>query len=36
MPFSDLRFKGRFYYRQKPWFLPLAGAFYKMMDRLER
>jgi glycine/D-amino acid oxidase-like deaminating enzyme len=36
MPFSDLEFTSRFYYREKPWFLPLAGAFYKLMDRLER
>jgi glycine/D-amino acid oxidase-like deaminating enzyme len=35
-PFTELAFKSRFYYRQKPWFLPLAGAYYKMIDRLER
>jgi glycine/D-amino acid oxidase-like deaminating enzyme len=35
-PFTELAFKSRFYYRQKPWFLPLAGAYYRMIDRLER
>lgn len=35
-PFTELAFQSRFYYRKKPWFLPLAGAYYKMIDRLER
>jgi glycine/D-amino acid oxidase-like deaminating enzyme len=35
-PFTELAFKSRFYYRQKPWFLPLAGAYYRMIDKLER
>jgi glycine/D-amino acid oxidase-like deaminating enzyme len=35
-PFAQLPFRSRFYYRRRPWFLPLAGVFYKMLDRLER
>lgn len=36
LPFIDLRFPTRFYYRETPWFLPLAGAFYKAIDQLGR
>ncbi len=36
LPFIDLPFATRFYYRKTPWFLPLAGAFYKAIDRLGR
>jgi glycine/D-amino acid oxidase-like deaminating enzyme len=36
LPFAELPFRSRFYYRRRPWFLPLAGVFYKMVDRLEK
>ncbi len=31
-PFSDLDFKTMFLYRKRPWFMPLAGAFYRFKD----
>jgi glycine/D-amino acid oxidase-like deaminating enzyme len=35
-PFQKLAFTPRFYYRKKPWFLPLAGAYYKIIDGFAR
>jgi len=35
-PFGRLAFDSRFYYRRTPWFLPLAGAGYHLLDRLDR
>jgi hypothetical protein len=35
-PFSELPFESRFYYRRRPWFLPLAGTYFQMLDRLPR
>lgn len=31
-PFSDLRFRTMILYRKRPWFMPLAGAFYRFKD----
>jgi len=31
-PFSDLDFKTMFLYRKRPWFMPLAGAYYRFRD----
>ena len=31
-PFSDLEFKTMFLYRKRPWFMPLAGAYYRFKD----
>lgn len=31
-PFSDLDFKTMFLYRKRPWFMPLAGAYYRFKD----
>lgn len=36
LPFAELPFPARFFYRRQPWFLPLAGRYYRMLDRLER
>jgi hypothetical protein len=33
-PFSDLPFSAVPLYRGRPWFLPLAGAWYRAVDRL--
>lgn len=33
-PFLKLSFPGRFFYRRRPWFLPLAGAYYKLRDKI--
>lgn len=33
-PFAQLKFPSRIFYRERPWFLPLAGAYFKMVDRL--
>lgn len=32
-PFFDLPMPARFFYRKRPWFLPLAGAYYRVLDR---
>lgn len=32
-PFAQLAFPAYFFYREQPWFLPLAGAYFKMVDR---
>jgi hypothetical protein len=32
--FSDLRFPRIPLYRGHPWFLPLVGAYYSLLDRL--
>ncbi len=36
LPFAELPFPARFFYRRHPWFLPLAGGWFKMLDRMER
>ncbi len=36
VPIVTHEFESRFYYRKNPWFLPLAGAIYKLMDRFAR
>lgn len=32
-PFFALQMPARFFYRKRPWFLPLAGAYYRVLDR---
>lgn len=32
-PFAQLDFPAYFFYRERPWFLPLAGAYFKLIDR---
>lgn len=32
-PFFALPMPARFFYRTRPWFLPLAGAYYRVLDR---
>lgn len=32
-PFLDLSFPSRIFYRRRPWFLPVAGAYFKFRDR---
>ncbi len=32
LPFSELRFPTMPFYRKRPWFLPLAGAWYRLKD----
>lgn len=32
-PFFELPMPARFFYRKRPWFLPLAGAYYRVLDR---
>jgi glycine/D-amino acid oxidase-like deaminating enzyme len=34
LPFSDLDFPTMPLYRKRPWFLPLAGAWYRLADLL--
>jgi glycine/D-amino acid oxidase-like deaminating enzyme len=34
-PFMELPFEQRFYYRRRPWFLPLAAAGYGLLDWAE-
>jgi glycine/D-amino acid oxidase-like deaminating enzyme len=34
LPFSELRFPTMPFYRKRPWFLPLAGAWYRLADLL--
>ena len=36
LPFVGLPFPARFFYRRHPWFLALAGGYFKMVDRMER
>ena len=36
IPFAGLPFPARFFYRRRPWFLPMAGRFYKAVDRVGR
>ena len=36
LPFAELPFPARFFYRRHPWFLPLAGGYFKMVDRMGR
>ncbi|MDM8529936.1 FAD-binding oxidoreductase [Anaerolineales bacterium HSG25] len=33
-PFVEVHHPTYFFYRDKPWFLPLAAAFYRVLDRL--
>ena len=33
-PFASLPFETRFFYRGKPWFLPLVGWWYRLLDAL--
>jgi glycine/D-amino acid oxidase-like deaminating enzyme len=33
-PFLGLDFPARFFYRRRPWFMPLAGGYFHLMDRL--
>jgi glycine/D-amino acid oxidase-like deaminating enzyme len=35
-PFAEIPFPDRFFYREKPWFLPLAGGWYRLRDRIGR
>lgn len=34
-PFSDLDFKTMILYRKRPWFMPLAGTYYRFKDWVE-
>ncbi len=34
LPFSDIPFPSMFFYRRRPWFMPLAGAWYRLLDRI--
>ena len=36
LPYAALPFQSRMYYRQKPWFLPIAGSFYNLVDRFAK
>jgi glycine/D-amino acid oxidase-like deaminating enzyme len=36
IPFAQLPFQSRFFYRRTPWFLPMAGHFFKALDRISR
>jgi glycine/D-amino acid oxidase-like deaminating enzyme len=36
LPFAELPFPARFFYRRRPWFLRPAGVCFKVLDRLER
>lgn len=36
IPFAELPFRTRFYYRRRPWFLGLAGRYFRIVDRMER
>lgn len=31
-PFFELKFPAKFFFRRRPWFLPLAGGYYKIKD----
>jgi len=33
-PFASLPFPSRFFYRGKPWFLPIVGSYYRLLDAL--
>ena len=33
-PFAEIPHPTYFFYRQKPWFLPLAAAYYRLLDRI--
>lgn len=35
-PFATIPARQRFYYRKRPWFLPVAAAGYRVLDRLGR
>ena len=35
-PFAEVAHPTRWYYRQRPWFLPLAARWYRLLDRLGR
>jgi glycine/D-amino acid oxidase-like deaminating enzyme len=35
-PFAEIPFPDRFFYREKPWFLPLAAGWYRLRDRIGR
>ena len=35
-PFEELSHPARWYYRRRPWFLPLAAGWYGVLDRLGR
>ncbi|MGH8527711.1 MAG: NAD(P)/FAD-dependent oxidoreductase, partial [Gammaproteobacteria bacterium] len=36
LPFAELSFRTRFYYRGRPWFLPMAGWYFRLVDRMGR
>jgi glycine/D-amino acid oxidase-like deaminating enzyme len=33
-PFADIPHQTMFFYRNKPWFLPLAAQYYRLLDRI--
>jgi len=33
-PFEEIPHQTRFFYRNKPWFLPFAGQYYRILDRV--
>lgn len=33
-PFSEIKFPAWFFYQGNPWFMPLAGMWYRMLDRV--
>jgi len=35
-PFAEIAHPTRWYYRQRPWFLPAAARWYRLLDRLGR
>ena len=35
-PFAEVKHPTRWYYRQRPWFLPAAARLYRVLDRLGR
>ena len=35
-PFAEVPHPTRWYYRQRPWFLPLGARWYRLLDRLGR
>ena len=35
-PFAEIAHPTRWYYRQRPWFLPAAAGWYRVLDRLGR
>jgi len=33
-PFADIPHQTMFFYRNKPWFIPLAAQYYRLLDRI--